>query len=79
MKEMSGEGNLHICLFMVLYLEDMKRIKALVENLNWGFLEMKTASVGKTLDKLFALNQTEIFHLWKQIQKPPGHLFTLVC
>lgn len=41
MKEMSGKGNLHICHFMVLYLEDMNWIKALVENLNWGFLEMK--------------------------------------
>lgn len=40
MKEMSGKGNLHICHFMVLYLEDMKWIKALMEN--WRFLEMKT-------------------------------------
>lgn len=37
MKEMSGKGNLHICHFMVLYLEDMNWIKALVENLNWFF------------------------------------------
>lgn len=37
MKEMSGKSNLHICHFMVQYLEDMNWIKALVENLNCYF------------------------------------------
>lgn len=39
MKEMSGKSNLHICHFMILYLEEMNWIKALVENLNCVVLE----------------------------------------
>lgn len=41
MKEMSGKGKLHIGDFMALYLEDIYGIKALVENSNRGFFEMR--------------------------------------
>lgn len=41
MKEMSGKGKRHIGAFMALYLEDIYRIKSLVENSNRGFFEMR--------------------------------------
>lgn len=41
MKEMSGKGKRHVGAFMALYLEDIYRIKALVENSNRGFFEMR--------------------------------------
>lgn len=82
MTEMSGKSNLHICHFMIPYLEDMSWIKALVENLNCMVLENENWAkfssallVGK-LNYTFA--DTKINFRNTIRQNSYGHLSTLL-
>lgn len=59
---MSEESNLHICHLMILYLEDMKWIKALVKKL-WVFRnENCTKFFSRSFKQTLTQNHSETFH-----------------